>query len=216
MFRAACGSDLYGHGTHVAGIVGSKTYGVAKKVSLHDVKVLDQYGGGTWSGVIAGVDYVAKIKKRNPRRKIIINMSLGGFRNRPMNKAVRAAARAKVVVVVSAGNYDDNACNYSPSSASGALVVGSFDEFNYRSWFSNWGSCVDIFAPGSDVLSLDSNGGTVTYSGTSMASPHVAGVAALYLQAGRKIRSVVTDAMRKQLFDVKGSTNRRLSTYRLH
>lgn len=211
----ACGSDLNGHGTHVAGTVGSKTYGVAKKVFLHDVKVLNRRGSGSYSGVIAGIDYVARIKRGNPRRKMVLNMSLGGGRNISLNKAINAAAASGVMVVVAAGNSNQNACNFSPASASGALAVGSIDRNNRRSSWSNWGRCVNIFAPGSGIVSLSRTGGTSTKSGTSMASPHVAGVAALYLQAGRRTGFIVPDAVTSQLTDVRGALNRRVRTSQL-
>jgi subtilisin family serine protease len=199
----------------VAGTVGSKTYGVAKKVFLHDVKVLNRRGSGSYSGVIAGIDYVARIKRGNPRRKMVLNMSLGGGRNISLNKAINAAAASGVMVVVAAGNSNQNACNFSPASASGALAVGSIDRNNRRSSWSNWGRCVNIFAPGSGIVSLSRTGGTSTKSGTSMASPHVAGVAALYLQAGRRTGFIVPDAVTSQLTDVRGALNRRVRTSQL-
>jgi subtilisin family serine protease len=209
---SVCGSDLNGHGTHVAGTVGSKTYGVAKKVSLHDVKVLDRRGSGSFSGVIAGIDYVAQIKKTDPSRKTVLNMSLGGGRSTALNNALDSAAASGVVVVVAAGNSNHNACNYSPASASGALVVGSIDSNNRRSSWSNWGSCVDIFAAGSGILSLSRTGGVTTKSGTSMAAPHVAGVAALYLQAGRNPNTITSDALKNRVTRTRGSHNKLLST----
>jgi subtilisin family serine protease len=210
-----CGSDLNGHGTHVAGTVGSKTYGVAKTVSLHDVKVLNAKGSGSYSAVIAGVDYVTQIKMSDPSRKIVINMSLGGGISTSFNNAITSAADSGVVVVVAAGNSDDDACNYSPASASGVLAVGSIDSDKRRSSWSNWGSCVDIFAPGSGILSLSQSNGTTTKSGTSMAAPHVAGVAALYLQAGRSTDSIASDALENGISDVKESSNRLVRTSEL-
>lgn len=211
----ACGSDLNGHGTHVAGTVGSKTYGVAKQVSLHDVKVLNQRGSGSYSGVIAGVDYVTKIKENNRSRRIVINMSLAGGVFARLNSAIDSAAAQGVVVVVAAGNSGADACNASPASASGALVVGAINDRNQRTSWSNWGSCVDIFAPGTGILSTAKTGGTSTKSGTSMASPHVAGVAALYLESGRNTNSITSDARTGQLGNLEGSPNRLVRTSRL-
>jgi subtilisin family serine protease len=199
----------------VAGTVGSKTYGVAKTVSLHDVKVLNAKGSGSYSAVIAGVDYVTQIKMSDPSRKIVINMSLGGGISTSFNNAITSAADSGVVVVVAAGNSDDDACNYSPASASGVLAVGSIDSDKRRSSWSNWGSCVDIFAPGSGILSLSQSNGTTTKSGTSMAAPHVAGVAALYLQAGRSTDSIASDALENGISDVKESSNRLVRTSEL-
>jgi subtilisin family serine protease len=211
-----CGSDLNGHGTHVTGTVGSKTYGVAKKASLHDVKVLNQNGSGSYVGVIAGIDYVAQINNADPSRNIVMNLSLGGGFSPALNSAINSAADSGVVVVVAAGNSNEDACNSSPASAERALVVGSINNSNQRSVWSNWGSCVDIFAPGSGILSLSPNSGTSTKWGTSMASPHVAGVAALYLQARKSTDFITSDGLEDQLSsNLEGSPNLRISTAKL-
>ncbi|EPX62821.1 Alkaline serine exoprotease A precursor [Cystobacter fuscus DSM 2262] len=170
------GQDCNGHGTHVAGTVGSSTYGVAKGVSLHGVRVLDCNGSGSNSGVIAGIDYV-RTKHVKPA---VANMSLGGGYSSTINTAVTNLANAGVFVAVAAGNDNADACNYSPASAPVVTTVAATTKTTARASYSNYGSCVDIYAPGSSITSTWSNGSTNTISGTSMASPHVAGVAALY------------------------------------
>lgn len=172
-------NDCQGHGTHVAGTVGSSSYGVAKQVTLYAVRVLGCDGSGTNAGVIAGVDWVAQ----NHIKPAVANMSLGGGASSAVDTAVRNAIVAGVTVVVAAGNDNQNACNYSPARQPDAITVGSTTNTDARSSFSNIGACLDIFAPGSNIVSTSRTGGTQSMSGTSMASPHAAGVAALYLQA---------------------------------
>jgi len=173
-------TDCNGHGTHVAGTVGSTTYGVAKSVKLYAVRVLDCAGSGTNSGVIAGMDWVTA----NRVLPAVANMSLGGGASTAVDDAVNRMHNAGVTVVVAAGNENQNACNVSPARAANAITVGSTTSSDARSSFSNYGSCLDIFAPGSSITSAwhTSTTATNTISGTSMASPHAAGVAALYLQ----------------------------------
>jgi subtilisin family serine protease len=174
-------NDCNGHGTHVAGTVGGTTWGVAKGVTLIPVRVLNCKGSGTWSGVIAGVDWVAG----SPLRPAAANMSLGGGASTSVNAAVAGAVSKGVTMVVAAGNSNANACNYSPSGEPSAITVGATTSSDARASYSNYGSCVDIFAPGSSITSAwnTSDTATNTISGTSMAAPHVTGVAVLALAA---------------------------------
>ena len=166
------GQDCHGHGTHVAGTVGASTYGVAKAVRLRGLRVLDCSGSGTTSGIIAAVDWV-RVNRVNPA---VANMCLGGGYSSALNTAVTNLHNSGVFVAVAAGNTNANACNYSPASAAdrGERGVEHLDRREVS--FSNYGSCVDLYAPGSSITSTWLNGGTNTISGTSMASPHVAGV----------------------------------------
>jgi hypothetical protein len=175
------GADGNGHGTHVAGTVGGVNVGVAKGVALVAVRVLNDRGSGTTSGVIAGVDWVAN----NHVDPAVANMSLGGGASTSLDQAVANAVGAGVTFVVAAGNDNKSACNYSPAREPSAITVGSTTSSDARSSFSNFGSCLDLFAPGSSIYSAYKNSSSsyATLSGTSMASPHVAGVVALYLEA---------------------------------
>jgi subtilisin family serine protease len=173
-------TDCNGHGTHVAGTVGGTTYGLAKGVSLHAVKVLDCNGSGRWSGVIAGIDWVTG----HAAKPAVANMSLGGAYYQPANDAVAGSVASGVVYAVAAGNSATDACTFSPASEPSALTIGATYKTDKMSSFSNIGPCVDLFAPGSGITSdwNSSDTATATLSGTSMASPHVAGAAALYLE----------------------------------
>jgi subtilisin family serine protease len=173
--------DCHGHGTHVAGIVGSTTYGVAKQVKLHAVRVLDCGGTGTVSQVVAGINWVTA----NAVKPAVANMSLGGIGSAALDQAVTNSVNAGITHVVAAGNSNTDACGFSPARAPLAVTVGSADITDNRSSSSNVGPCVDIYAPGVSIKSTwnSSNTATMTLTGTSMASPHVAGAAALYLHA---------------------------------
>jgi subtilisin family serine protease len=176
-------ADCNGHGTHVAGTVGSAAYGVAKRVKLVPVRVLDCAGSGSTSGVIAGVDWVAK----NHAGPSVANMSLGGEPSAALDAAVNRAVAAGVTFAVAAGNEHVSACSVSPARVPAAITVGATGRTDARAPYSNFGSCVDVWAPGSEITSTwwKSNTSTAVLNGTSMASPHVAGVAALYLQSHR-------------------------------
>ena len=178
--------DCNGHGSHVAGTIGAKddangVVGVAPGIPLHAVKVLNCAGSGSWSSVISGIDYVAG--KTGPR---VANMSLGGSPNKAVDDAVRGAVQKYAFFAVAAGNDGALACGHSPAAAgttNGVATVAATDSSDKEASWSNYGSCVDIWAPGVSVYSTYKSGGYATLSGTSMATPHVAGGAALYLSS---------------------------------
>jgi subtilisin family serine protease len=181
------GTDRNGHGTHVAGTVMGTQYGLAKSATAWAVKVLGDAGFGTTAGVIAGVDWVVEHYLSRGNKKALGNMSLGGGKSTAMDTAVNNAVESGVIMAVAAGNDGffppfADACDYSPAAASEALTVASSDVGDRRSGFSNYGVCTNIFAPGSDITSawVGSTTASNTISGTSMASPHVAGLAAVY------------------------------------
>lgn len=169
------GQDCNGHGTHVAGTIGGSTYGVAKQSQLRGVRVLDCSGYGSYSGIIAGVDWV----RANAIRPAVVNMSLGGSYSSALNQAVTNLTNSGVFVAVAAGNENTSACTKSPASAAGTFTVAASSKTDARASFSNYGSCVDGYAPGVSILSAALGGGAQYMNGTSMASPHVAGVVAL-------------------------------------
>ena len=175
-------TDCNGHGTHVAGTIGGSTYGVAKGVSLVAVRVLDCGGSGPTSVVIAGIDFVTA--QHQAGQPAVANMSLGGGANLALDEALRNSIADGVSYAVAAGNSNASACQFSPARVTEAMTSGASTISDAKASFSNWGSCMDWFAPGQDITSAwdTSDTATNTISGTSMASPHTAGAAALYLQ----------------------------------
>ena len=210
------GVDCNGHGTHVAGTIGSATYGVAKAVNLVAVRVLDCSGSGSTSGVIAGIDWVTA----HAHKPAVANMSLGGGASTALDNAVRNSISAGVPYAVAAGNGDwlgraQNACNYSPARVAEAMTIGATNSSDAKASWSNYGSCVDWFAPGVGITSTWLNGGTNTISGTSMATPHTTGVAALYLQANpavtpQQVRDALYAATTKGIVTSSNTTNNHL------
>ncbi|KAI0242268.1 hypothetical protein L0F63_002576, partial [Massospora cicadina] len=168
--------DEHGHGTHCAGTVGSKSYGVAKKANLVSVKVFDGSGSGSTSGILSAIDWAIGDKKGV--RGNVLSMSLAGGRSQASNNAVEAAVKRGFSVVVAAGNSNMDACYFSPASAPSVITVAASDINDVRATFSNYGECVDVFAPGVNIKSTWNNGATNSISGTSMATPHVAGMVA--------------------------------------
>ncbi|MFF2140076.1 S8 family peptidase [Streptomyces sp. NPDC058193] len=191
--RGAFGFDAMGDGrrgadcnsTHVAGTGGGKTCGVATKVSLVRVRVLGCDNGGAYSGIIAGLDWVA----RNAIQSAVLNGSLGGGFSQTVNDAANNLSRAGVLPVISAGNESKNAENYSPASVERVLTVGAGDRYDDESDFSNFGKVVDLYSPGQDILSAGLGGGSIALNGTSMGTPHVAGAAAPFKQKQPKAES---------------------------
>lgn len=208
------GADCNGHGTHVAGTAGGSAYGLAKDASIYGVRVLDCRGSGTLSGVTAGIDYVAA----NHVKPAVANLSLGGGASSALDTAVQNLINAGVTTVVAAGNSNTDACTTSPARVSEAITVAASTSSDDRAYFSNHGSCVDLFAPGANITSAWINGDTSlnTISGTSMAAPHVAGTAALYLESQTTASPAdVADALTSTattgaIADVQGSPNRLL------
>ena len=206
--------DCQGHGTHVAGTVGSSTYGVAKSVSLVSVRVLDCSGGGSNATVIAGLDWI--VSDHVAGVKAVANMSLGGSFSSALNSAVDRVINDGIVMAVAAGNESVSACTKSPASAPAAITVAASDSSDYRAYFSNYGSCVDVFAPGVSILSTLNGGGSGRLDGTSMASPHVAGAAAVIWSVNPSYTNsqvssaLINGATLNKVYDAMGSPNRLL------
>jgi subtilisin family serine protease len=210
-------TDENGHGTHVAGTIGGTKYGVAKKVTIVGVKVLDAEGSGSTSGVVAGMDWVAA---RAVPGKSVVNMSLGGSKSTTIDNAAARLFAANIPLIVAAGNSaTTDACTGSPSGATNAYTVAASDKTDTVASFTSYGTCVEIFAPGVAITSawIGSTSATNTISGTSMATPHVVGVAALYLSFNslptaqslfNKLTSTAT--LNKIKGTLKGSPNRLL------
>ena len=211
-FVGGSNADNHGHGTHCAGTADGGEFGVGKYATLVAVKVLGDNGSGATSGIVAGLDWmVADVQSRGVRG--VGSMSLGGGANTALDSAVNSADAANIPVAVAAGNSNGNACNYSPARASGAITVGSTDNSDTLSSFSNWGTCVDILAPGSSILScgISSDTATATMSGTSMACPHVAGAIAIYLAdnpnaSTSQVKSYLDSSSTKNAINLRGTS----------
>lgn len=177
--------DCHGHGTHVAGTAAGATVGVAPGAQVVPVRVLDCTSWGSWSGIIAGIDWVTAQKNNNRSIPMVANMSIGGSFSSTVNAAVTRSIQAGVVYTISAGNSNIDACTQTPASAADALTIGATDAWDSRASWSNWGTCLDLFAPGANIYSAyhTSSAAYAAMNGTSMAAPHVAGVAALVLSS---------------------------------
>ncbi|HEX8450934.1 MAG TPA: S8 family serine peptidase [Longimicrobium sp.] len=214
-------NDCNGHGTHVSGTVGGANYGIAKGVTLVAVRVLDCGGSGAWSGVVAGIDWATA--NHVAGTPATANMSLGGGASTVVDDAVKRLIADGVATAVAAGNGNflgiaQNACNYSPARVPEAITIGATTNTDTKASYSNYGSCVDFFAPGSGITSSwigVGNTETNTISGTSMATPHVVGVAALYLQSNplstpQQVRDALFAATTKSVVKSANTTNNHL------
>ncbi|KAK2141353.1 hypothetical protein LSH36_1114g00012 [Paralvinella palmiformis] len=184
------GTDENGHGTHCAGTVGSDSYGVAKESTLVAVKVLNALGSGSTSDIVEGMQWVLTNHNSRPNAKSVVNMSLGGKgTNSAMEDAVKNLINGGVTVCIAAGNSNEDACGYTPARVPEAITVGASDINDVSASFTNYGTCLDLFAPGVDILSTVPGDATDVYDGTSMATPHVAGVIARYLSSQSSVPS---------------------------
>jgi serine protease len=226
--RASCGfdaiygyesdipcDDLHGHGTHLAGLIGGKTVGVAKQVNIVSVKVASKDFIFEGSAVLYGIQYILLQKLGNRKKPMVVNMSFGGERFFILDFMVEALLSVGVSVIASAGNDGMNACNFSPSGIDGVITVGASNEFDAVPSWSNFGSCVDIYAPGINIYSAGKRNDTryVISGGTSQAAPMVAGTVALYLQIqpmltpAQVFRLIVTDSLKNALRPDVTNTN---------
>lgn len=205
--------DCNGHGTHVAGTIGSSQYGVAKAAQIFSIRTADCSGGVNPAQLISSLDWITKNHPAGTPG--VVNMSVAVTKNKLVDAAVERIYKAGLVPVVAAGNFNSDACQLSPAKVANALTVGSINENNYRTNNSNWGSCVDVFAPGQAIVSEDAKNenGSSTKTGTSMAAAHVSGIAAVYLGANPKakpaevINAIMNNSERGIVIDAKGSEN---------
>lgn len=196
-------TDCNGHGTHVAGIIGSRDYGVCVDAKMIAVKVLDCEGSGSLSGVIRGLEWVYNEHNQNRSVVTVVNLSLGGSRSRILNEAVEACLEnnPNFHIVVAAGNENNDACNSSPASARGVISVMASDKDDFRASFSNYGKCTTMYAPGVDIISTIPNGKLAKFSGTSMASPIVAGVLNHHLNRNTSLLNTTKNVIRNNKKD---------------
>jgi subtilisin family serine protease len=178
-YAGGANNDGNGHGTHCAGTIAGSAHGIAKSANVVAVKVLSDSGSGSINGIVSGIQYAAS--NCGAGNKCLISMSLGGSSGGTMRTAIQAARNGGVATIVAAGNSNANACNFYPAAYPECITVGATDAYDYRSSFSNFGTCVKIFAPGTGITSTWYDGSTAVLSGTSMACPHVAGEAAVLL-----------------------------------